>query len=424
MADSFSTFTQNLFGDMFGDLTLNPGSTSAASPKVPSDLTVNVDQNATIDNKITLEAGSGDATVTQNTQAGNATSGDATAIANLVNAINSSIAANKSFVGMLNIFGNLNGDILIPPELAQTLLAANTLGTLDTSKIENSSILADFTNNQTITNNVNLDASSGNATVANNTSAGNAKTGDAATNLTVLNLTGRQVIGKDALLVFVNVLGSWVGMIVNAPTGSTSAALGGGITGNTNLTANVSDNQTINNDITVGAHTGDAEVSSNTRAGNATSGNAKAAVNLVNISGSQFALSDWFGILFINVFGTWHGSFGIDTLAGNLPTVPVSSIATSVIPSPQVAGVKAFHFTPTSNGGFVLEEANDDSGVVAAAATTSTPQTPAKPSASHFDPPLIPKNQDWTLSIVGFLLAGSLLGTERFLATRRNRLTS
>jgi hypothetical protein len=44
-------------------------------------------------------------------------------------------------------------------------------------------------------------------------------------------------------------------------------------------------------------------------------------LNLVNIVNSHFSLSGWLGILFINVFGTWNGSFGVDTAAGNpIPT--------------------------------------------------------------------------------------------------------
>ena len=423
LAGSFTTFTQNLFGNFIGDLTLDPGSTQNTQTTLPDNLAVNSDANAAINNKITLEANSGNATVSQNTEAGNATSGDATAIANLINAINSSIAAGQSFVGMLNIFGSLDGDILIPPELTQTLLAANAVGTLDTSKIENSSILGTFTNNQSITNNVSLDASSGGAAVSNNTSAGSATTGDASTNLTVLNLTGRQVIGKDALLVFVNVLGNWVGMIVNAPTGTTSAALGGGITGNSDLAMNTTSNQAITNDISVGAHSGDALVDSNTKAGNATSGDAKAAVNLVNISGSQFSLSDWFGILFINVFGTWKGSFGINTIAGTIPLIPTQSTTATAANTPTVSAVQAFRFAPTTSGGYSLENVDVNPEVLAAVTTDAHSSNSVAPTVSktHFDPPLIPKSQDWTLSIMGVIVAGSLLGTERLLS-RRNRM--
>src|SRR5690606_26762954 len=90
---------------------------------------------------------------------------------------------------------------------------------------------------QSIVNNINTAAASGNANVSNNTQAGNATTGDAQTNVTILNLTGRNVVAANSLLVFVNVLGEWVGVIVDAPAGSTSAALGTGVTENTHREA-------------------------------------------------------------------------------------------------------------------------------------------------------------------------------------------
>jgi hypothetical protein len=170
LADSFSTFTQNLFGNIVGDLTLNPGSGATnVTTDTTVDTDVNISENTAIDNTITLDASSGDASVVKNTSAGDAGSGDATAVANIVNAINSSIAANKSFLGMLNIFGDLDGDILLPQNLIQTLLAANAVGTLDTSNVENASVLSTFNSNQAIHNDVDLTATSGTASVTNNT---------------------------------------------------------------------------------------------------------------------------------------------------------------------------------------------------------------------------------------------------------------
>ncbi|MEO5499671.1 MAG: hypothetical protein ABIR46_04185, partial [Candidatus Saccharimonadales bacterium] len=371
-----NVFTQNLFGNIVGDLWLDPGEPSGSvSSNTSNDLTINATGNTAIENVINLEAVSGDATVTKNTTAGNATTGTATVIANIINAINSSIVSGGTFLGMLNIYGSLDGDILLPQELISSLLAANTLGTLNTSQISNTDILGNFTNNASTTNNIVASAGSGDAEVSQNTSAGNATSGDAETNVTVLNLTGRQVIGANALLVFVNVMGTWVGMIVDAPVGSTSAALGGGITSDNSLTLNGESNQSITNDVNVNAQSGDALVSQNTQAGNATSGDAYAAVNILNLNGSQFALTDWFGILFINVFGAWNGSFGIDTLAGELlpQATATGGMGAGSLPIglSEQAGqigpeqIKAFSFVPQSDGTYELE--SSDQGVAALA---------------------------------------------------------
>lgn len=308
-----ATFTSNINGDVNGDIMLYPMIMAAmmqAAAAPTSDTTITSTNATGITNNLNLAATSGDATVANNTSAGSATSGNAAAVANIVNMINSVIASGSSFVGTINIYGNLTGDILVSPDFIPQLLASN----------QGANLTANLSDTQAITNNVNLVAASGEASVANNTSAGNATTGSAGTNLVLLNLTGHQVVAKDSLLVFVNVLGTWVGMIVDAAPGSTSAAIGDGVTSNTTTgSTQLDSNNTsaITNNLTLSAQTGDATVTGNTSAGGATTGNATASANIANISQTNIGLSGWFGVLFINVFGSWMGSFGVDTPNGN-----------------------------------------------------------------------------------------------------------
>src|SRR5579859_1679043 len=326
-----TTFTSNVTGDFSGDLlldpalimSLQPASTSNGS-NLPTNLTVNSQQSGQINNDINVQAASGDAKVSDNNTAGNATTGNANAVANVVNLANTTLSAAQTFVGMINIYGNLNGDILLPAQALQSLISSN--GSSNSSSGTAISGNVNDTTAQAISNNVQTTAKSGDATVSDNTAAGSATTGSGSTNVTLLNLTGHQVVGADSLLVFVNVLGSWVGLIMNAPSGATAAALGGGLSTNTssplatdNATVNTSSSSAINNNVNVSAASGNATVSDNTSAGSATSGNATASANIINLASDQLALSNWFGILFINVFGTWHGSFGIDTPAGDQP---------------------------------------------------------------------------------------------------------
>ena len=370
------TFVRNINGDVNGDLLLDPAALAAVqpanngSPTGNNNLTLNNTTNATLTNDINLNATTGDATVAQNTSAGNATSGNASAIANIVNLINSAISSGKSFIGVVNINGNLNGDILLPPDFIDQLVASNvptvnvnlgnTIGNtgpssnnaIDTTGSNNTNVTN--TNNSGITNNIQTTAASGAANVAGNTSAGNATTGSAGNSITAFNLTGSNVVGSNALLVFVNVLGKWVGLIVNAPAGATAAELGGGITantttpGNNTTTVNNTNNAQINNNITLAAKSGDANVTNNTSAGNATTGNAKTAVNLFNVQNSSLSLIGWFGILFINVFGSWHGSFGVNTSAGDPVVIPTTLSATSNSSADNLAPVRAqvFRFVP------------------------------------------------------------------------------
>jgi hypothetical protein len=356
---NLSTFTLNVNGDVTGDLNFDPGqlgpnSSVNQNAQTNNDLKVNNQQNGNITNNIDLNAVSGDASVNNNTTGGNATSGSANAVAEITNIINSIVGAGKSFMGTININGNLNGDILLPQDMLNSLIAASgPTTTIDTSSLTNNNLNANLNNNSLINNTVHSNATSGNAAVNDNTSGGSATTGSATTNtkINVLNLTGRTVIGKDALLVFVNVLGNWVGMIVNAPAGSTAAALGGNLTSNSttnnNVDLNSNNNSTINNNLNLNATSGNANVSDNTKGGNATSGNAGTSAEIANIENSNLNLSDWLGILFINVFGTWNGSFGVNTAAGN----PAGGKGGGA-PAGVSQDVQVFHIAPTTGGSF------------------------------------------------------------------------
>lgn len=349
-------FVANITGDVTGDIVLQPmllkAMLEAGAPTTTTSTT-----NTGLTNDINLKATSGAATVSANTKAGDATTGSANTVADVVNIINSMIAANQSFTGTVNIYGNLNGDILIAPDFIPQLLASNGIASTNTPQ------KVSATDTQSIVNNVSLAAASGQAAVLGNTKAGSATTGESKTNLVIFNLSGHDIVATNSLLVFVNVLGTWVGVIVDAPAGTTAAAIGTGVTSSKtaapDLVVKADTTNRITNNIQLQSQSGDASVTGNTVAGNATSGNATASANIANISNSQIGLSGWFGILFINVFGSWHGSFGIDTPFGNTPVrvaagpdaqpvafVPHGSLGAPIRLAPQPITV----ITPTADG--------------------------------------------------------------------------
>ncbi len=342
-------FNANVNGNVNGNLVIDPtSSTQTTNPSAAANTTVNNATNASITNNITAGSTSGDAVVSGNDQAGNATTGDATTIAEVINIIDSAISTGHSFIGVININGNLNGNILIPASLVDQLIAdgtptVNVTTTLPVSVIENLVTMG-------IINNVSENASSGNAQVSNNDLAGSAISGDATATITAFNLTGSNVIGGNVLFVFVNVVGGkWVGFILNAPAGTTAAELGSGNVTTTNATAanvNNTTNANITNNIELTAATGNATVDHNLVAGSATTGNASTGLDLLNIADSNLVFSGWFGLLFINVFGTWIGNFGIYYP----PTVSSqSSISSSNTKSSTPTAVMASY--TTGNGG-------------------------------------------------------------------------
>ena len=322
-AGDFTTFQCDIDGELQDNLVIDPTSLLP----ICKSTTIGSGQQTTgqqhlqtgsglvdILNNIVLGATSGDASVADNERAGSATSGDAVAMANILNIANSNITAKNSFMGVINIYGTLKGNILVPQSLVDGLASSHPASTLGTTAI---------------TNNTDASATSGGALVAGNENAGNATSGNAATAITVYNLTGREVVAKNSLLVFVNILGQWSGLIVPAP-GSTSALMGSGIqSGNNTSNSHVTGDSaaTITNNVSLAAQSGSATVTGNETAGNATSGKAQAGATLVNITDSGFWLDDWFGALFINVLGSWLGNFDIQSAVSNDTGIPPQVIS-------------------------------------------------------------------------------------------------
>jgi len=381
-----ASFVTNVMGDVNGDILLQPMILKAElEAGTPTSSAATVTNTNNLTNNVNLSATSGNAGVVGNTTGGNATSGTANTVANVVNIINSFVSANQSFVGTINIYGNLNGDILIAPDFISQLIASNGGATADaTQTADPTTTTLSSTDMQNIVNNVSLAAQSGKAAVMDNTTAGNATSGSANTNVVLFNLTGHQIVASNSLLVFVNVLGKWVGVIVDAPVGATAAAIGNGVTSDTTVQPNLSivsdNNDQVTNNINLASTSGNATVAANTLAGNAVSGNATSSANIANISNDQFGLTGWFGVLFINVFGNWIGSFGINTSAGN-PLVnqsPSGSSSHKVIEFiPKTASQYAPNLTLVSsnnNNGYSASTTSSGTNV----ATDSTSKDPSK----------------------------------------------
>ncbi len=329
-----STFNASLQGSHFGDILFNPdavirntgtASDNSVANNADNNLNITSTTDSTIVNDINIGSTSGDATVSQNTNGGNASTGDATAVANIINMINSRIASGGSFIGNVDIHGNLDGDILLPASILAMLKNTGYGSNNSIANNANTNMNVNVDKNNSIINNVDLAAQSGTALVDSNTNAGSATSGDANTSLKQANIVGANANGTKGLLVFVNVLGKWTGMLWDG-TGLSSIQGTGpesnnsiANNSNTDINADFTQNNTIVNNLDLRAQSGDASVVANTNAGSATSGDAYAGANILNMIDSNVNFTDWFGILFINVFGSWNGSFGTDTAAGNKP---------------------------------------------------------------------------------------------------------
>ncbi len=266
-------------------------------------------------------------------------------------------------------------------------------------------------------NNLSLNAASGDATVINSGNNSSATSGDATTNLTSLNLINQQIIGQNVLLVFVNVLGQWTGLIYNAPAGTTSADLGGGIDPSSavcgscgGISVNSTTNNQINNNIYLNSVSGNATVG-DSNGGIATTGDASASVNLVNVVNSQLSLSNWFGLLFINVFGSWQG---------NLQAAPVKAPDKDQPPSNNTpSSNQVFSFAASAGGPanyFTLASAPSPGNTGTGQTPSSHPKVLGSATPSMNGSPADGHNLNAVISsVIGGLLIflGLLFGLDR-----------
>lgn len=379
---SLQTFTYNINGSHNGDILINPDniltvSAGSATPNsCPTPTKNTAMNNTTINNLVNLFATSGNATVADNGVGGNATTGNATTEADIINLIEALISDRQSFLGVVNVNGSLNGNILLPASAVDSLLKPNQGVTTGNTTA---------TNNINVNNQINLSATSGTAAVTGNGLGGNAKSGNATTILNTCNVVNSNIVGGNVLLVFVNVMGHWYGLLMDAPAGTTNAALGGSISQDVSVPASqvtAINNETVNNVVNLTSITGNAAVRNNGIGGNATTGNASAVADVVNILGSQINLSGWLGVLVINVFGTWNGSLDIQPT-----TTSHSDTGSNAHQNNHVFTASTSASSPTSGNGYAYYIAYPSGGTnqsdpftltaahVLGAATTVTPST-------------------------------------------------
>ncbi len=326
-----------------GENSTNSGSSTSSSSN-------QIDQGNSSDvtNNLVFAANTGDNQANKNT--GGSTSvetGDANVSANVFSLLNNNIigTGNPVLFGVVNIFGNLIGDIIIP-DLGNTrnstgaINSGNGAGSNNAANISQTNS-TDTTQNNTanIDNKVKINSNTGDNTTDKNTyefgQGSVVESGDASINANVINVANNNVDGDTWWVVLVNNAGHWAGQIMGANPGDTHA----GSTGtqfvvddagnviainNTNNGADssnsaaqtttnsntISQNNTANlaNNITINANTGGNSTTKNT--GGDTSiktGDTNVILNIVNFVNNNFT-GGKFVFTLVNVFGSWTGN--------------------------------------------------------------------------------------------------------------------
>jgi hypothetical protein len=302
--------------------------------------------DAAIGNELTLNANSGYNSANYNTGGESIIyTGDANVSANVLTFANNNIQGNV-FYGVVNIYGNLIGDIIFPEEqLAMLCCGAqdvtvntsnNGANSVNSTNIHTASADQTFQSNDAIIqNNLALDAQTGNNAAVGNTSGDNRViTGNANIDTNVINVANSNIDGGNMWLVIINEAGKWIGKILGG-NGSNMAASEGTMlstdaqgnvivtnangANSTNVTtvnnsshSTTTQNNTVNiqNTLNLSANTGGNESNYNT-GGNSSvvTGNANIIANMVNFVNNNITGNGKLFVTVVNVFGSWLGDF-------------------------------------------------------------------------------------------------------------------
>ena len=309
------------------------------------------DNDATLVNDLVLEAVSGGNSASFNTGGGSIQTGNATALANVINMVNTNLNVSEWLIGVVNVFGTLAGNIVLPQDVSGSPVENNS-----TVLAENSNTGFGSTNNVTVdkektedTTNINIadiettlnvSANTGDNTANINTGGGSISTGQSDVSVSNTTVANSNTVKEEETvwMVIVNEMGKWVGYIMGAPwesniasnslplTNQTSGVpeqsysvlaqnSGTGPLSNNEASYTETDDTTITNNNTAGivnninasSDTGSNNASYNTGAGVIDTGNAKTGINLVNMVNTNVVAKKFVTIL-VNVLGEFLGN--------------------------------------------------------------------------------------------------------------------
>ena len=297
-------------------------------------------------NVLQSNAVSGSVNADSNTEVGNVGTGAASVVANLINLLASAWSwsnGNLSFF-MQNVLAPLTGDINLNPTVTTTegggalgqasigQTGAESTNMIDINNPSRLEVTAKDTGS--ITNNVDVNAVSGDVTANKNTQVGDVSTGDAMAQVNIINLINSFITSGSSFFGILNIFGSLNGDILfplgflnglvpagSAP-GSTTASIGETGAGSSNeldvnnaATANINNTtfNSVNNNITTTAASGAASAGSNTEMGEIGTGNATTNQSLFNMANTSI-FGDNAVLVMVNVLGRWVGK--IMTLPG------------------------------------------------------------------------------------------------------------
>lgn len=356
--DIVLSFDPNQSGQSLGQSFISTNSVTGAnsgnSATIESNRTqLNEIQNdGQINNTLSASAITGQNTAEQNTGNALISTGNANIAATLINFLNTNIIDSYLWMEVMDVIGNLNGDIVIPSSVLALLsgnhptnLAVNTSNentgsgsqnnaNVNINNTENTSV----TNDAEVQNNIDINATTGQNTATQNTGNSTIETGDVEASANTVTLANTTVEDGSLGIIIVNALNKWLGFLVgqdnsltpidheyttalvaqNSQTGADSVN-DAEITVNNTETNSVENNGKITNNLLLEAVTGQNTANQNTGNAQITTGDARVQANVVNVVNTNVVRGNLF-VAVVNIFGDWMGDliFGdqnITTLA-------------------------------------------------------------------------------------------------------------
>ena len=262
---------------------------------------------AYVSNDIVTNANSGENSIDTSEENADIQTGNAYATTLLLNKVNFITVNSQIHVVMINIYGDIKGDIILP-DIDYSNEGCSTCGI---------SILAD--NNAVVENNVDSNAVSGQNSINTSGSTADIQTGDAVSTVNNVNFVNSNYIGVGIQSLYITTFGEWNGDFigwsnVNPQEGGQSLILNyvaaGDGDGYCDLCTGdiyINNNAVVLNNVLSNANTG-----GNTIIGknsNIKTGNAYSNVSILNFINTNVINSfGFFG--FINIFGRLNGNIG------------------------------------------------------------------------------------------------------------------
>ncbi len=256
-----------------------------------------------LSNDVTSVANSGDNSVEGGRNA-SINTGDAYSAVSLLNEVNTTILDSEIHIVTINIYGDVEGNIILP-EFSSATDGSGTGGVLLIG------------NSATVVNNIDSEAISGQNSIESQ-NGGEITTGDAASAVNLVNIVNTSIKNFMIFHLSINTFGEWIGTFLG--WGQFGPEQGGNLTLTTfngtscgegedcQIDATIANEAYLSNNVSSLANSGGNSISG-VRSGDINTGNAFSSVSIMNLVNTTIKNSIGFWG-FINIFGTFRGNIG------------------------------------------------------------------------------------------------------------------